>query len=270
MKPAYAVGDIHGRLDLLDRMIEEIARDCRATDPKAAPGSVATLTLLGDYIDRGPHGRQVLERVKHLVEHGFCGLRIVALRGNHEDLMAKALLGDRGVSDQAYFDWWRNGATETLQSFGMKFEDRTDVIVRYKDIVSHMRARFGDLLGWAAKLPLVFHVNQGPTPPERLLYVHAGIDPYRKLRDQEPETLLWTREPSFLTTLDLPFTVIHGHTPLPEAKPELDGTRINLDTKAYRTGILSAVRAVDGTFSFIQVGGPRFEPEALEAETPRP
>ena len=209
----FAIGDIHGRLDLLNRAIDMIADH--------ADGLPHRVICLGDYIDRGPESKGVVERLMRLSATGTW----LCLKGNHEDMMVRALR----TRDREELDIWLwNGGEETMDSYG------NNVPAAHKD--------------WLEALP-IYHRDAGR------IYVHAGIDPGVSIEDQTERTFLWIRE-RFLTAKALPCHVVHGHTPRwrekPDAaQPECLPHRTNLDTGAYFTGVLSI-----GMFANPMTGGP--------------
>jgi serine/threonine protein phosphatase 1 len=228
----YAIGDIHGRLDLLEKAIALI-------DEHAA-GRARRLVFLGDYVDRGPASRQVVERLIALArdEDAIC------LKGNHEVLMLAALAGWGGAQMGLWFD---NGGEATLASYGFAAEQKSRPILPK------------DHLAWISRLPL-FVVD-----PHRI-YVHAGLRPGVPLRAQKEASLLWIRE-AFLAAGpgSLPCHIVHGHTPLWSGKPdpavpELLAQRTNLDTGAVFTGVLSIgvfdPEADGGPFEVLTARGP--------------
>ena len=220
-KRLYVIGDIHGRLDLLDRLIAAIDRDARERG-----GATLTVTL-GDYIDRGPQSRGVLER---LAENPFPG-DYVALKGNHEVLL-QAFLDDPGIGGQ-----WRNlGGLETLHSFGIR-------------VAPLMVGR--DFAGAAAALRAALTPRQREflaalqtsLTVGRYFLCHAGVRPGVPLARQSEQDLLWIRDEFLRSTMDFGKIVVHGHTPT-EA-PEVLPNRINIDTGAFATGRLTCV-VLDG------------------------
>lgn len=202
MPLTYAVGDIHGSLDKLKSLIEA----CR----KHADGREMSLVLLGDYIDRGPDSAGVVRFVLSL--RAEMPEQVIALKGNHEAWALAVLDGAMPVTP-----WLLNGGAATLESY---------------------RARaVGDLppahLDWMRSLRLTY--DDG-----RRFFVHAGVDPQRPLDEQEEPVLLWIREPFLRDTRDYGRLIVHGHTPLAGAKPELFSNRLNLDTAAVFGGPLTA------------------------------
>ena len=219
----YAVGDIHGRLDLLKTAVETIARH--------AGRRPFRLIFLGDYVDRGPDSRRVIELLMKLQEIWS----VVCLKGNHEDLMLKAVV-ER--ADGALQLWLDNGGEATLRSYGMTPDpDSPDQIPS-----QHVR--------WLSSLPLT-------TADGHRIYVHAGLMPKVATHRQREETCLWIRERFLLGQPgDFEAHVVHGHSPLwagkPDpAEPELLEHRTNLDTGAFATGVLSV-----GVFDDETPGGP--------------
>jgi len=207
----YAVGDIHGRLDLLGLALTGIERHSR--------GLRSRIVFLGDYIDRGPDSRGVVERLMQVQREAGA----ICLKGNHEDLMVRAFTESRSTD----FSRWRAcGSAPTLLSYGVAAGDDPMAIVPR----DHIR--------WLAQLPLT-------TADPGRIYVHAGLMPNKPFREQTEATFLWIRE-AFLRARakDFDVHVIHGHSPLWEGKPnpaqpELHDHRTNLDTAAFATGVLS-------------------------------
>ncbi|MGE5564058.1 MAG: metallophosphoesterase [Bacillota bacterium] len=225
---AYGVGDIHGRLDLLERLLEAIE-----TDLARRPARKVLLVFVGDLIDRGPHSAQVVERLR---TYERSGVETVFLLGNHEEVLLRILKGEAELVAK-----WRSfGGTECLQSYGvdtaklagMKDEDALEVI-RKAIPQAHVEflesfddsCRFGDYL-----------------------FVHAGIRPGIEFDQQRQSDLRWIREPFLFDETDHGFVVVHGHTIRPEV--EMRPNRIGIDTGAYRSGVLTAL-AIDGSETWL-------------------
>jgi serine/threonine protein phosphatase 1 len=214
----YAVGDIHGRIDLLDRLLFSIAEDV-ASRAIVRPVYV----FLGDYIDRGPSSRQAIDR---LIEHGE-NHECVFLKGNHE-LIALKCLRDRSLFDQ----WLRLGGLETLASYGVS----TDIRAVGKQIVQ-LQAAFHSALPQAH---LRFFRNlKNSFACGDFFFAHAGVKPGTALSRQKEEDLLWIRD-EFLTSIDdFGKIIVHGHTPVGEVG--IRSNRINIDTGAFASGLLTCL-----------------------------
>jgi serine/threonine protein phosphatase 1 len=215
----FAVGDIHGCLDKLTRLFAA----CEAH----AGARPARYVFVGDYIDRGPQSRGVIDLLmrKQAAQPGT----IVCLRGNHEQMAIDAHASERAVPL-----WLANNGLSTLRNYG-------------GDRISD------EHLAWLEALP--FCHDDGLR-----FFVHAGVDLDVPLDQQEPEVMLWMREP-FLTycdEVDCGRFIVHGHTPLRTGAPDLRRRRLNLDTAAVMGGPLSAA-AFDDTqappLAFLTDGG---------------
>jgi serine/threonine protein phosphatase 1 len=202
MPLTYAIGDIHGSLDKLKSLVAA----CR----QHADGREMTLVFLGDYIDRGPESAGVVRFVLSLQSES--PERVVTLMGNHEAWALAVLDGEMPVSS-----WLLNGGAATLESYGVI------------DVGDLPRAH----LDWMRSLRLTY--DDG-----RRFFVHAGVDPQRPLDTQDESALLWIREPFLNDNRDYGRLIVHGHTPLATAKPELRSNRLNLDTAAVFGGPLTA------------------------------
>jgi serine/threonine protein phosphatase 1 len=214
----YVIGDIHGRSDLLDRMAAAIARDLEAS---SVPQSL-TVTL-GDYIDRGPDSRGVLDR---LIKNPF-PTQFVALKGNHE-LMLESFLHDPSIAD----DWRRYGGLETLLSYGVPVASL--MLGRdYEGAAQSLKAAI-PRAHWEFITALPTSLSIGP-----YFLCHAGIRPGIALERQSVDDLLWIRRPFLESRADFGKIVVHGHTPA--EKPEVLANRINVDTGAYMTSCLTCV-----------------------------
>lgn len=216
---AYAVGDIHGRLDLLDRLLTDIE-----TDIVGRPAADTFVVFLGDLIDRGPQSREVVERLRTLRNKAFTPVFIL---GNHEEVLLRLLDGERGLLDS----WIRFGGAECSRSYGLDPDQLANLpepeaiaAIRAAIPASHaefLRSfidtfRFGDYL-----------------------FVHAGIRPGLDLSVQSQRDLRWIRSAFLDSKSDHGFMVVHGHTIAPDIV-ERDN-RIGIDTGAYATGVLTAL-----------------------------
>ena len=219
----YAVGDVHGRLDLLKRLEETIVQD------RADLRQPALLVLLGDLVDRGPSSAQVLD---HVLSRPPDGIERVCLLGNHEALMLGFVANPRPDSM-----WLDQGGRETLLSYGIPaamLERPTR-----RSLAQALRAYVPDEhLEFLRGMPVLL---QTPTH----IYVHAGIDSALSIEDQSTDTLLWYRDDFVETYEGLGHRVVHGHSFIGE--PLVTDHRIAVDTGAYRTGTLSAVALSPGS-----------------------
>jgi serine/threonine protein phosphatase 1 len=224
----YAIGDVHGRLDLLDRAIDAIDRDL-----KEHGGAALTVTL-GDYVDRGPASRGVLDR---LSVNPF-PTPYVALKGNHE-LMLEAFLADPALGPQ-----WRDfGGLETLHSYGIP----TGRVMMGGDYPAAAEALRG------AIAPHVAFLQSLKTSHSHGKYFlcHAGVRPGIALDRQDDHDLMWIRAEFLDSDMDFGKIVVHGHTPV--ERPEVKANRINIDTAAFATGRLTCIALDDGGHRFLKV-----------------
>lgn len=222
---AAAVGDVHGHDDLFAALMDALAEEL-------SPAARATFVQLGDLVDRGPSSLAALRRA----QAGLRGAVSVTLMGNHEDRMLRAAI-DRDRGEEAA--WLDFGGVETLTSAGVDAGDR--------DWPRRLLEAFGDdLVGWLASMPKSHRVGD-------LLFVHAGIDPEASLDRQQAHTLMWTRRPWLESAGPYPegVAVLHGHTP--QAPVDFSHPhRINLDTGAFRTGMLSGLVIVGDRMRLVQ------------------
>jgi serine/threonine protein phosphatase 1 len=225
---AYVVGDIHGRLDLLEQLLDKIHDEIISR-----PARKILLVFVGDLIDRGPNSAQVVERLR---TYTHPRVRPIFLLGNHEEVLLRILAGETDLITK----WRWFGGSECLRSYGvdpeklgaMSDEDALETIrgAVPKDHVEFLEGfddscRFGDFL-----------------------FVHAGIRPGVEVDQQRQSDLRWIREPFLFDATDHGFIVVHGHTIRPEV--EIRPNRIGIDTGAYRTGVLTAL-AIDGLDSWL-------------------
>jgi serine/threonine protein phosphatase 1 len=224
----YVIGDIHGRSDLLDRMISEISRDLEAN-----PVADSLTVTLGDYVDRGPDSRGVLDR---LVRNPF-PTAFVALKGNHEVLF-ETFLRDPSVADH----WRHLGGLETLHSYGVAVGPLM-MGRNYEQAAEALRAAMP-----RTHFELLASLKTSLTVGKYFL-CHAGVRPGVPLERQSEDDLLWIRDPFLDSTADFGKIVVHGHTPTEQ--PQVLPNRINIDTGAYMTGRLTCVVLEMERVSFI-------------------
>jgi serine/threonine protein phosphatase 1 len=207
MSLTYVIPDIHGRHDLLNHGLAEIT----------ARGETGVIVTLGDYVDKGPDSKQVIDRLLLGVE----GRRLVTLKGNHDAMMVEALRDPPKMAA-----WIAKGGDAALASYG---GDPADVPDQH--------------ISWLDRLQLM-HIDA------HRIYVHAGVDPDIALDQQDAATLLWKRYPKGFPGGYGDRHVVHGHDNFPDG-PLLYTGRTNLDTLAWRTGRLTI-----GIFDDDRPGGP--------------
>lgn len=223
----YAVGDVHGCYEQMKALLARITRDAAAE----ARGRRPILIFLGDYVDRGPQSNQVLEALVWLARRPEFELH--ALKGNHEQGLLQFIAQPAGAGA-----WLRWGGAQTLEAYGVPApqpDDPAEALAAARDeLLERMPASH---LWRLQTLETLVCVGD-------YAFVHAGVRPGVALAAQAEDDLLWIRQPF----LDAPGphekVVVHGHTWL-DARPQLHDHRIGLDTGAYATGVLTAIR-LDG------------------------
>lgn len=202
MSLTFAIGDIHGSLDKLNRLIAQ----CR----DHADGHPMLFVFVGDYIDRGPDAAGV---IRYLIDlKSTMRGRVITLMGNHE-LMALAVV--EGITPAN--NWLREGGAATLQSYG----------------VADARELPSEHVEWLRSLHFAYD-------DERRFFVHAGVDPDKPLDAQDEHDMVWIREPFLSDGRDYGRLIVHGHTPVTNGMPDLRSNRLNLDTAAVFGGPLTA------------------------------
>jgi serine/threonine protein phosphatase 1 len=217
----YAIGDIHGRADLLDDLLAQIEADA------GARGARAKIVFTGDYIDRGPESSAVVERLiagPRRAEDAF-----VCLRGNHDQLFVQA------ATDLA-----------TLPIWARQLHEHT--LLSYRFAPDAPRPQFERHVAFLAALPLTH--DDGTH-----FFVHAGVRPNVPLEQQAEQDLLWIRHEFMEYRGPLPRRIVHGHTIVGDF-PEVTPNRISIDTGAYRSGILTAAVLDGGQPTFLATSGP--------------
>jgi serine/threonine protein phosphatase 1 len=214
----YAIGDVHGRVDLLDKMLTLIEADVQGH---------ATLkhlyVFLGDYIDRGRWSRETINR---LIKHGEVR-ESVFLKGNHE-LMALNCLSDRKLIDR----WLRLGGIETLASYGVAADlfangkQTAEIQLAFHNALPQTHFRF-------------FRNLQGCFTCGDFFFVHAGVKPSAGLTHQRESDLLWIRDEFLSSNRDFGKIIVHGHSPTDRL--DVRSNRINVDTGAFATGRLTCL-----------------------------
>lgn len=220
----YAIGDVHGcHAALLDA-------EARILDDAAASDGRKLLVMLGDYIDRGPNSRQVIE---HLLMPPPAGFERVALCGNHDDLFYRFLL-----DPAAHLSWLQLGGRETLFSYGIDASHSLEQPRGLERLAALTREAVPQHhVDFLRSLPSLLTI--GP-----IVFVHAGLRPGLPLDEQSDEDLLWIREPFLSRGPELPVLVVHGHTPAPQVSHGKG--RICIDTAAFATGHLAVLKIANG------------------------
>ncbi|MBR9834570.1 MAG: serine/threonine protein phosphatase [Alphaproteobacteria bacterium] len=220
----YAIGDIHGRCDLLEALLDKIDEDASSLPD----GTEKIIVFLGDYIDRGMQSRQVIELMQ---SERLGDYRPVFLMGNHEE----ALLRFR---DEAGFgaQWGRYGGRETLFSYGVQPPNAQAALdpdawyeawQKFRDVLPDQHLEFFQ--------SMKHYITIGD-----YLFVHAGLRPNIELEDQTADDMLWIRDGFLKDEQAFPYLVVHGHTP--SHAPYLDHRRMGLDTGAFTSSVLTAAR----------------------------
>jgi len=227
----YSIGDIHGRLDLLEELHELIRADAAGFEGRKA------VVYLGDYIDRGSQSRQVIDR---LIEQPLEGFEAIHLMGNHEQAMLDFL-----SHPEAAAAWLGFGGQVTLLSYGAGLGR-----IQLARQVEVLRDELEE------KLPpshLEFLASCRPMHVEgNYCFVHAGIRPGLPLDQQRPEDLMWIREEFIRSTAVHSHIVVHGHSITEEV--EWMPNRIGIDTGAYYSGLLSALVLEGASQRLLQTG----------------
>jgi len=227
---AYAVGDIHGRVDLVRQLHQLIHEDAYA---RQAPRNV--VVYLGDYVDRGPRSDQVIDT---LIEHPLPGFEHVHLVGNHEESMLR-FLADPEIGPA----WLEYGGAATCHSYGVKPPDpgnARDLLRAQQQLREKVPERHLEFLRGLS----CCH-EEGD-----YFFAHAGVRPGVPLHAQVPDDLLWIRREFLDSTVEHGKIVVHGHT-ITEL-PEVRRNRIGIDTGAFASGKLTCLVLEDESWSFIQ------------------
>lgn len=220
----YAVGDIHGRVDLLNRLHELIAADMRANDP-----SRAIIIYVGDYIDRGDSSREVIDL---LLAGPVDRAEAVHLLGNHEAFML-TFLEDASVGEP----WLKNGGDSTVYSYGVGAPRVSDRAQRHQIMRDDLREKLP-----ATHLEFLRSLKQYHVEGD-YAFVHAGIRPGVALEDQVDDDVLWIRDEFLNDKSDHGKCIVHGHTITDDI--DVRPNRIGIDTGAYFSGTLSCL-VLDG------------------------
>lgn len=228
----YAVGDVHGRDDLLTALHERI----RVYHQMQFEGRPATLVHIGDYIDGGGDSMGVIDRLMD----GLSGFETICLKGNHEELLLACLETD---DRQPWHNWLANGGEQTLNSLNVSFRFGGFDASQLENALGHLR------ISWLRSLPLYHRTHH-------YLFVHAGIVPGVPIENQEEKDLLWIRSRFLDYEGDHGYRVVHGHTPTDD--PIVRPNRIGIDIGATSNGKLAAavLNGVEEPYFLIVDGAP--------------
>jgi len=214
----YAIGDVHGRADLLREMFSAIDASL-----VTHPIDNVVHVLIGDYIDRGPNSRQVIDAlIARARRH-----TMVYLKGNHENY-AVQFLADPSILSE----WKQVGGMSTLLSYGLRPPTQDDPETR-QEIAAAFRSALPDShRRFLQNLPLTYSCGD-------FFFAHAGVRPGIPLIEQREQDLLWIRDDFLLHEEDFGKIIVHGHTPA--KTPDVRSNRINIDTGAFATGRLTCL-----------------------------
>lgn len=213
---AYAIGDVHGRLDLLQNLWAQIEDDASRTRLRKV------VIFVGDYVDRGSDSKGVIDFLLNIRKYH----EVICLRGNHDQAVLDFM------NDARFYRTWKPfGALQTLLSYGVtppQFEDELELEKARQEFAENCPREHFDFF---TSLPYSYELGD-------YFFVHAGVRPGIPLNQQDPQDMLWIRELFLLSGADFGKVVVYGHTPVAQAGRR--GDRIGIDTGAYATGHLSA------------------------------
>ena len=230
----YAIGDIHGRADLLADIHERVAAHALTVEPARK-----VVVYLGDYVDRGPQSREVVDL---LIAAPLSGFEAVYLKGNHEDAMLR-FLEDTAIGPS----WFSFGGTATLASYGVDLDAKPPAL---QNGLGHIQAELRERLPpdhrrFFEGLELS-HTEGG------YFFTHAGVKPGVALGEQHPDDLIWIRDVFLKSRQDFGAVVVHGHSI--SRQPEFRANRIGIDTGAVFTGVLTCLAMVGQERHVLQTG----------------
>jgi serine/threonine protein phosphatase 1 len=232
----YAVGDVHGRADLLSELHRHIAEDAS----HLTPGTEKLVVYVGDYVDRGMESRNVIDL---LLDRPLPDFTAVHLLGNHDAWLLSFL-----VDSQIGPTWLRYGGDATLHSYGVSVGLQRDDARLYDKLQADLRQRVPRRhVDFLQSLELSYETGD-------FLFVHAGVRPTLPLDRQTAEDLLWIREPFLSWRRDFDKVVVHGHTV--GADPIVRNNRIGIDTGACWTGCLTCLVLEEGNYRFLSTARP--------------
>ena len=217
----YAIGDIHGRADLLAQLNRKIGEDA-ATAP---PGTKKTIVYLGDYVDRGLDSKGVID---HFLMDPMEDFESIHLKGNHEDILL-CFLEDISIGP----GWFDIGGDATLLSYGVRIPAGLSSAQRFEHVWKEFRTRIPpDHLSFLSGLQLMHQSGD-------YVFVHAGIKPGVPLERQRSNDLMWIRGEFLDSRQDHGKVIVHGHRPTKQ--PDIQNHRIGIDTGAFATNVLTCI-----------------------------
>lgn len=244
----WAIGDIHGRLDLLKPLVEAIR-----SDAAASPAQSKLVIFLGDYIDRGPESRGVIRYLAALPRDGDVSWRF--LKGNHEEAMLDFLANPAEGAK-----WCEYGGDATLTSYGL----RVPQMKHRPESWAHLSADLAHKLT-AEEVRFLEDLELSASVGD-YFFAHAGARPGEGLDNQSAADLLWIRRTFLDSEEEFDRVVVHGHTPSTEV--HADRRRVGIDTRAYSSGILTALRLSGRDRHVIQAIAPQSQAEEGGASAP--
>ncbi len=217
----YAIGDIHGRADLLAQLDRQIGEDAAS----APPGMKKTIVYLGDYVDRGLDSKGVID---HFLTAPMEGFESIHLKGNHEDILL-CFLEDISIGP----GWFDIGGDATVLSYGVRIPAGLSSAQRFEHVWKEFRTRFPpNHLRFLSDLQLMHQAGD-------YVFVHAGIKPGVLLEQQRSHDLMWIRGEFLNSKQDLGKVVVHGHCPTEQ--PDIQTHRIGIDTGAFASNVLTCI-----------------------------
>lgn len=225
----YAIGDVHGRADLLSKLLDKIETDSASFEK---PPSIV---FLGDYIDRGLQSRQVIDT---LLSDRLDSFESYYLKGNHEDALLSFL------SDPSFGPKWAAyGGRETLVSYGVRPPRSLSFNIEWEEVHdAFLKAIPNTHQALLRSMPTSVQIGGYG-------FAHAGLRPGKKFAEQNDHDLMWIRDEFLNENGTFDVMVVHGHTPVDQ--PHNDHRRINVDTGAYFTGRLTAAKLTGNDVAFI-------------------
>jgi len=228
----YAIGDIHGRYDLLRALLDRIGEHSEALPPAQS----LHIVFLGDLVDRGPDSAKVVEFLYDLEQRTD---QVIVLMGNHEEAMVQSIDGDASVLQR----WLGVGGAETLQSYGLRLPSQRD---DWRQYIRYLQSSLpAQQMRWLRNLPLTAQSGD-------YFFCHAGIRPGVPLSRQARSDLLWIRDDFVDDAAEHGAVIVHGHTI--ERSVTMRPNRIGIDTGAYCHGVLTALYLEDERQEIISAG----------------